>query len=121
MGTRGPAGGELCIRDRHETSGPGGGKHQLQRLDGRACPKLICKEDHPVLEPPAVLIGHGEDLPVQVLEDQADHEILGLILLGQYDKDGGFLIAKLLRVKGGVKAEDLLHLRVDVYKRQRHR
>ena len=54
----------------------------------------------------------GEDLPVQVLEDQGHHEVFGLILLGQHDKDGGLLIAELLRVNSRIKAEDLLHLRV---------
>ena len=40
-------------------------------------------------------------------------EKTGLIHDEGLDKDGGFLIAKLLRVNGGVKAEDLLHLRVE--------
>ena len=94
----------------HESSGTRGGEHQLQRLDGRAGAQLICKEDHSILESPTVLVGHGEDLTVQILENQGYHEILGLILLGQYDKDGRFLITELLSINGGIKAENLLHL-----------
>ena len=49
-------------------------------LDGRAGAQLIRKKDYPVFQTSAVFIRHGEDLPVQVLEDQADHKILGLVL-----------------------------------------
>ena len=106
------AGDALHDGHQHQPAGAGGGEHQFQRLDGRAGAQLVGKKDYPVLQPPAVLVRHGEDLPVQVLEDQADHEILGLILLREYDEDGGLLVAEGLRIDGGVKAQDLLHLAV---------
>ena len=84
----------------------------LQGLDGRAGTQLIREKNHSVFQPPTVLIRHGENLPVQVLEDQADHEILGLAFLRKYDKNGGHLIAEGLRVDSGVETQDLLHLAV---------
>ena len=84
----------------------------LQGLDGRAGTQLIREKNHSVFQPPTVLIRHGEDLPVQILEDQADHEILGLVLLREYDEDSGFFIAEGLRVDSGVETQDLLHLAV---------
>ena len=106
------AGDALHDRHQHQAAGAGGGEHQFQRLDRRAGAQLVGKKDHPVFQPSAVLVRHGEDLPVQVLENEADHEILGLVLLREYDEDGGLLIAEGLRVDSGVKAQDLLHLTV---------
>ena len=84
----------------------------LQGLDGRAGTQLIREKNHSVFQPSTVLIRHGENLPVQVLEDQADHEILGLVFLRKYDKNGGLLIAEGLRIDSGVETQDLLHLAV---------
>ena len=50
---------------------------------------------------------------MQVLDDEGNHEILGRVLLREYHEDGRLLIAELLSVYGGIKAEDLLHLRVE--------
>ena len=102
----------LHDRHQHQATGAGGGEHQLQGLDGRAGTQLIREKNHSVFQPPTVLIRHGENLPVQVLEDQADHEILGLVFLRKYDKNGGLLIAEGLRVDSGVETQDLLHLAV---------
>ena len=49
---------------------------------------------------------------MQVLDDEGNHEILGRVLLREYHEDGRLLIAELLSVYGGIKAEDLLHLAV---------
>ena len=84
----------------------------LQGLDGRAGTQLVREKNHSVFQPPTVLIRHGENLPVQVLEDQADHEILGLVLFRKYDENGGLLIAEGLRIDSGVETQDLLHLAV---------
>ena len=70
------------------------------------------KKDHPILQTATVLIRHSEDFPVEVLDDEGNHEILGRVLLREYHEDGRLLIAELLSVYGGIKAEDLLHLAV---------
>ena len=60
----------------------------------------------------AVLVGYGEDLPVELLDHQGHHEVFGQIFLRQHDKDGAFRIAELLGVDSSVEAKDLLHLRI---------
>ena len=80
--------------------------------DGRAGTQLISKKDHPILQTATVLIRHSEDFPVEVLDDEGNHEILGRVLLRKDEEDGGFLRRKHFSVNGTVEAQDLLQLTI---------
>ena len=59
-----------------------------------------------------MLICDGQHLPVNLLQEQTNHKIFCIVLLRQYNKDCRFGVTKGLRVHGTVKAQDLLHLRI---------
>ena len=84
-----------------------------QNIKGRHGTQLIAKENNAVFQFAAVLIRYCEQLTGEVLDHQARHEVLRLILLRQDEEDGGFLRRKLFRVNGTVEAEDLLQLTIE--------
>ena len=99
--------------DNGEPPGAAGREHHLRRLDLWQRPILITVEHGPVGQFPAVLVRHGEDLPVQLLDDEAHHEEFIGIFLRHHQEQGGLLLAESLRVYSGVEAEQLLHLRIE--------
>ena len=84
-----------------------------QNIKGRHGPQLITKEDNTVFQFAAVLIRYCEQLTGEVLDHQASHEVLRLILLRQDEEDGGFLRREHLGVNGTVEAQDLLQLTIE--------
>ena len=98
--------------DDGEPPGTAGGEHHLRRLDLWQRPELVGVEHGPVGQFPAVLIRHGEDLPVQLLDDEAHHEEFIGIFFRHHQEQCGLLLAESLRVHGGVEAQQLLHLAV---------
>lgn len=55
---------------------------------------------------------HRQDLPIELLDDQADDEILSVTFLRHNQEDCAFIRAEFLRVYGRVKAQNLLQLRI---------
>ena len=98
--------------DDGEPPGTAGGEHHFRRLDLWQSPILVSVEHRPVGQLPAVLIRHGEDLPVQLLDNQRHHEEFAGIFLGHYQEQGGGFLAECLRVHRRIKAQQLLHLRI---------
>ena len=83
-----------------------------QNIKGRHGTQLIAKEDNTVFQFAAVLICYCEQLTGEVLDHQACHKVLRLILLRQDEEDGGFLRSEHFSVNGTVEAQDLLQLTI---------
>ena len=100
------------LDDRHDlqAAGSGGREHHLGALNLRKGAILIAEEHTAVFQFPAHLICHGQDLPVELLDDQGDHEEGIGIFLRHDQEDGALLPAELLRINLCVKAQELLQL-----------
>ena len=72
--------------DDGEPPGPAGGEHHLGGLDLWQGAKLVAVEHCPVGKLPTVVIGYRQDLPVQLLDDQRDHEELRGIFFRHHQK-----------------------------------
>ena len=83
-----------------------------QNIKGRHGTQLITKEDNTVFQFAAVLIRYREQLTGEILDHQARHKVLCLILLRKDEEDGGFLRREHFSVNGTVEAQDLLQLTV---------
>ena len=60
-----------------------------------------------------MLVGDGQYLAVELLNDEANEKIGSRVFLWQHQKDGGLFSAELFRVDGGVEAQHLLQLGVE--------
>lgn len=56
-------------------------------------------------ELPAVLVGYRQNLAVELLDDQADDEILCVIFFRHDEENGAFLRTESLRVDCRIKAQ----------------
>ena len=70
----------------------------MRRLDRWDRAQLITVEDNPIAKLPTLLIGYCEDLTVEVLKEEGDNGVLGVILLRENDKNGGLLTTELLGI-----------------------
>lgn len=98
--------------DNAQAPGPAGGEHHLGGLDLWHGAILVTVEHRPVGELPAVVIGYRQDLPVQLLDDEAHHEELRGIFFRHHQEKSGFFFAEGFGVHGCVEAQQLLHLRI---------
>lgn len=87
-------------------------KGAILNVEGRHGAELVAGQHHPVFELVPVLVRHGEQFPTQVLDHEPHHEVLGLILLGEHQEDGGLVAGKALSVQRAVEADRLLQLRI---------
>ena len=87
-------------------------KGAILNVEGRHGTELVAGQHHPVFELVPVLVRHGEQFPTQVLDHEPRHEVLGLILLGEHQEDGGLFAGEALGVDGGVEADGLLQFGV---------
>lgn len=98
--------------DDGKPSASGSAVHHFRRLDRRHGAKFVTVEHNTVGKLPAVFIRHRKDFPVQLLDEQTDHEVSIGVFLRHDDKNGGLLLTKALCIHRRIKAQHLLHLRV---------
>ena len=93
-----------------QTSGSGRAEHHLRGFNLRQRSELITEEDTTVFELTAVLVCHGQDFTVELLDDEGDHKEGVGVFLRHDDKDGRLLAAELLGVDLSIEAQELFQL-----------
>ena len=96
-----------------KASGSGSGKHHLCGFNLGKGTELVAEEDAPVLQLAALFIGNSQDLTIELLNDQGDHEEGVGIFLRHDNEDSRLLAAELLGVDLRVKAEELFQLGIE--------
>lgn len=96
--------GTICRRRDRE--------HHLRAFYLRQRPVLVAEEHAAIFQLPAVFVRNGEDFPVELLDDQRDHE-KDRHLFRHDDKQRRLLPAELLRVDLRIEAENLFQLAVE--------
>ena len=83
------------------------GEHHFCGFNFRQGSKLVAEEHTPVGKLAAHFIGHRQDLPVELLDDEGYHKKRVGILLRHNEKHGALLPAEPFRVNFRIEAENL--------------
>ena len=95
-----------------QLSGSGRTVHDFRGADGRQRAELVTVEHDTVVETATVFVCHGQDLTVELLDQQRHHEVGVGVFFWENDKHRTLGRAEFLRIDGSIETQDLFQLRV---------